>query len=122
MSSMLLPLQRYAQFSGRAGRREYWMFVLFTFLCNLTLYIISAVGASMDSSVIATIGALGSGLFALATLVPSLAVAVRRLHDTDRSGWFVLVAMVPIIGLVLVYFLIQSGTAGVNRFGDVPRD
>jgi uncharacterized membrane protein YhaH (DUF805 family) len=98
--SVKVCLTKYADFSGRAGRSEYWWFLLF----------IVMVGAA-TSLVSTTL----SGLFSLATLLPSIAAAARRLHDTNRSGWWQLVCLVPVVGLiVLIVFLAQesSGEAG----------
>lgn len=130
MDWMLLPLRRYAKFTGRARPKEYWMFVLFLFLCFLLLSVVEgALGlsttnhwfqrgpwwASMGAS---TRGGPLTGLFTLAMLIPYLAVAVRRLHDSDRSGWWLLIAFFPIIGsIVLIIFFIMGGTRGPNRFG-----
>lgn len=93
---------KYADFNGRASRSEYWWFVLFIVLGGVTLSFVSE-----------TLGML----FYVGTLLPSIAAAARRLHDTDRSGWLQLVALIPVIGwLVVIYFLAQEGTAA-NRFG-----
>lgn len=114
-------LSKYATFSGRAARPEYWWWVLFAFLVNVATSLI-------DGAVIAP--ALGFAYFAeeagqpltflmvLALLLPNLAVGARRLHDMDRSGWWQLIALVPFIGvLVLIYWMVQRGTDGSNRFG-----
>ena len=91
---------KYADFKGRASRSEYWWFVLFIVLVSL--------GTSM-------VGHLLSGLFSLATLLPSIAVATRRLHDTDRSGWWQLIVLVPLVGfIILIVFLAQEGKAEVR--------
>ncbi len=101
---------QYVGFQGRAVRSEYWFWVLFTVIVSVVL---QALGA-----VIGDIVAVVSGLFSLATLLPSLAVGARRLHDTDRSGWLLLLAFIPIVGwLILLYFFVQAGTQGPNRFG-----
>lgn len=104
----------YVAFHGRASRGEYWWAMLFLAAVTLAL---SAVDA-------ATLGAgpedpsLLSSLFAVLTLLPTIAVSVRRLHDIDRSGWWVLLSLVPLVGfIVLLFFHIQPGTAGPNRFG-----
>jgi uncharacterized membrane protein YhaH (DUF805 family) len=92
--SIRVCFQKYADFTGRAGRSEYWWFVLFIVLVSLALAIVSQ--------------AL-SGIFSLATLVPSIAAGTRRLHDTHRSGWWQLICLVPVVGvIVLIVFLAQK--------------
>jgi uncharacterized membrane protein YhaH (DUF805 family) len=94
----------YANFNGRASRSEYWWFALFIVIGSIVLSMVS--------------GTL-SLLFSLGTLVPSIAAASRRLHDTDRSGWMQLIALIPFIGwLIVIYFLVQEGKTGSNRFGE----
>lgn len=101
--------EKFADFSGRASRSEYWWFALFNFIISI---ITSVVGGILGTPII-------SGLVALALLIPGIAVGVRRLHDIDKSGWWLLIAFVPIIGiLVLLYFLVIKGTTGSNRFGE----
>ena len=93
---------KYADFSGRASRSEYWWWVLFGFLVSA--------GLGMINEILA-------GLFSLATLLPYLAVGARRLHDTDRSGWWQLLALIPLIGwIVLLIWYVQEGKEP-NRFG-----
>ena len=93
--------RKYVAFGGRATRSEYWWFVLFTFLVSLV--------ASFVSQAL-------SSLFSLAVLLPSIAVGVRRLHDTDRSGWFLLLWLIPVIGwIILIVFAVQEGKEP-NRF------
>ena len=105
--------KKFAEFSGRARRQEYWMFALFNFLASVAITIVEGI--------LGTGGALG-GLYSLAVLVPSLAVAARRLHDTDRSGWWMLIALVPIIGwIILLVFLCIDSRPGANRFGANPK-
>lgn len=110
---------KYAQFSGRARRREYWMYFLIGMLVSIALVIVDAITGTL--SVEAGIGLL-SGVYSLAVLLPSLAVTVRRLHDTDRSGWWILIAIVPFLGaIVLIVFLCLDSNAGDNRFGSSPK-
>ena len=108
-------LSKYVDFQGRAKRPEYWWWVLFVVIVSVILRILAGIMFGMDSGA----GGLLSGLFSLATLLPGLAVSVRRLHDTDRSGWWLLIGFIPVIGaLVLIYFMVQPGTLGPNRFGN----
>ncbi len=112
-------LKKYAVFSGRSRRKEYWYFVLFTVLISIALSIIDGLTGTYDNS--AGIGLL-SGIFSLAILIPSIAVSVRRLHDIDRTGWWILISLVPIIGwIVLLVFHLQDSTPGTNRYGPNPK-
>jgi len=101
--------KNYANFSGRDTRQEYWMFYLFYMIAYIVLAVIDGI--------LGTGGLLG-GLFALGSLVPSVAIAARRLHDIDKSGWWQLILLIPIIGvIVLIVFLATKGNEGANRFG-----
>jgi uncharacterized membrane protein YhaH (DUF805 family) len=112
------PLKKYADFSGRAPRAEYWWFVLAVIVFEIIAMIID--------SLIGTGGVVGTYgwvwlLFVLAVFIPSISVAVRRLHDIDRSGWWILIAFVPIIGLImLIYWYTQGSDPGDNRYGPNP--
>jgi uncharacterized membrane protein YhaH (DUF805 family) len=114
-------LSQYVGFGERARRSEYWWFVLFTVLVGIVTAILDSVlGTDFEGSA----GANGvlSLIANLILLLPSLAVTVRRLHDTDRSGWWILIAVIPLIGaIVLLVFLVQDGTPGPNRFGLSPK-
>lgn len=121
---VMLPLKKYAQFNGRSDRPEYWWFSLTVFTVNFVF----AFGrfffnvAAGPGNAISTLLSLPQGLFALAVLVPSFAVAVRRLHDTGRSGWWLLVVFVPLVGwLVLLAFLCWPGATGPNKYGADPK-
>jgi len=105
----LVVLERYAKFDGRAGREEFWFFVL----ANVAVYVALLLLARISWIFIALYF-----LYWLATIVPSVAVAIRRLHDTDKTGWFLLLGFIPFIGgiVLLVFFAIQ-GTEGPNQFG-----
>jgi uncharacterized membrane protein YhaH (DUF805 family) len=116
MNEFLAVIKNYAGFSGRAGRREYWMF----FLIYILIYIALAILASILPSALATVFGILTMVFAIGLLIPSLAVAVRRLHDTDHSGWWMLLCIVPFAGLYILYLLIIEGTQGSNRFGETP--
>ncbi|MEH8157907.1 DUF805 domain-containing protein [Aeromonas veronii] len=114
MNWYISVLKRYAVFSGRARRTEYWMFVL----CNVIVMLL----LGMVDKLIGGDNELISSIYSLAVLLPSLAVAARRLHDTDRSAWWLLLGLIPIIGtLVLIYFMVCNGQQGPNRFGDDPK-
>jgi uncharacterized membrane protein YhaH (DUF805 family) len=112
----------YANFSGRALRSEYWWWVVFAWIASAAASIIdNSLGWRVYET---TVNGMqqGSGpiaaLVGLALLIPGLSVGVRRLHDTDRSGWWLLLVIIPIIGwIVLIVFLATSGTPGPNRFG-----
>ena len=100
--------KNYVNFSGRAVRSEYWFWVLFTGLGQIALTII---GMVIGISVLTV-------LFALSTLLPGLAVSVRRLHDLDKAGWFLLFVLIPLVGaIILLVWACQEGTRGPNRFG-----
>ncbi len=119
MKWFLAALKKYADFSGRARRSEYWFFALFFILICIGLVFIDGLIGTVRPEV--GIGIL-TGLFILAMLVPSLAVTVRRLHDTDRSGWWYFIQLVPLVGpIVLFVFTVQDSQAGANRFGPNPK-
>jgi len=161
MEWMLLPLRRYAQFSGRSRRKEFWMWVLFVIVVSIVLsFVDKALGlggaaqygarelngefASGFSYGAALRGGLLTNIFALAILVPNIAVAVRRLHDIDRSGWWILLPLAPYVlgflflfmqsfvlgavlaflglvaAIVLLVWYCMKGTNGPNRFGPDP--
>nr|MDT0661353.1 DUF805 domain-containing protein [Micromonospora sp. DSM 115978] len=120
-SAVRSVLTQYVGFQGRARRAEYWWFVLFSLLVGIATSILdSALGTDFENS------SLSGGFFNLianlALLLPSLAVAVRRLHDTDRSGWWILIGLIPLLGaIVLLVFFVKDGTPGQNRFGPSPK-
>lgn len=103
--------QKYVVFNGRAARSEYWFWVLFTFIGSFVLGIVDGILGMQ----------LLGGLFTLAVLLPSISVGVRRLHDIDKSGWWILINLIPIIGLIVfIFWAVTKGTAGDNRFGADP--
>jgi len=115
----LEPIKKYAVFSGRATRKEYWLFVLFCFVVGLILGIVDGMTGLFDWE---TGLGLFSSLFSLAVLLPSIAVGVRRLHDTNRSGWMLLIAFIPIVGFVwLIILFCFASDKGTNRFGENPQ-
>ena len=139
MEWMLMPYRRYAEFSGRSRRKEYWMFTLFTVIVYAVLAAFMFAGG-LGSALLSGdepefgvgfwIGAVLFAIFILGTLVPGVAVIVRRLHDRDMSGWwylgFMVLGAVPYIGtLFSIAFLVLMclpGTTGMNRFGDDPKN
>ncbi|NEB94120.1 DUF805 domain-containing protein [Streptomyces bauhiniae] len=105
-------LKKYAVFSGRARRQEYWMFTLFSLIISIVLTILDN---ALDINFLA-------GIYALAVLVPSLAVGVRRLHDTSRSGWWLLLVLIPFVGaIVLIVFFAIEGKPEANEYGPNPK-
>jgi uncharacterized membrane protein YhaH (DUF805 family) len=119
MNYFLAALKKYATFEGRARRKEYWYFVLFYVIGIFVLAIVDeTAGTFVEGSDIGSF----SLLFMLAMLVPSLAVLVRRLHDTDRSGWWALLNLIPLVGaIVLLVFTVLDSQPGANRFGPNPK-
>lgn len=110
-------LKNYAVFNGRAPRQEYWMFVLINLIIGSVLGVIDATAGLAGPGY----GVL-SGIYSLVVLIPSIAVAVRRLHDADRSGLWFLLVFVPVIGsIALIVFLVQDGHSGANQYGEDPR-
>ena len=109
-------LKKYAVFTGRARRKEFWMFVLFNFIIALALMILSQIPG------IGKIFYFLYILYGLAVLVPGIAVSIRRLHDTDRSGILLLLALIPLVGAIIVLvFAAQEGTPGDNHYGPNPK-
>lgn len=105
----LVVLERYAKFDGRANRAEYWWY----FLANLIVAVVLQLLGNVSS-----IFSIVYLLYALAVFIPGLAVAIRRLHDTDKSGWFVLLALIPCVGvIILLVFFASEGTKGPNKYG-----
>ncbi len=120
MNWFLLAFKRYADFAGRSRRSEYWYFVLFYVLIAVGLSIIDTVTGTM--SVEAGIGLL-SGLFALALIVPSFAVGVRRLHDIGKSGWWLLLGFIPLVGgIILLVWACKDSQPGTNAWGPNPKE
>jgi uncharacterized membrane protein YhaH (DUF805 family) len=106
MNYFLTVLQKYADFDGRARRSEYWFFALISTVISL---VITYLGVAMGFPILGTI-------YSFAVLVPSIAVAIRRMHDVDKSGWYILI---PIYNLILAF---TEGTKGPNQYGPDPKD
>ena len=102
----------YFNFEGRASRSEYWWFSLFTFLCSAILMAIFGDG---------TFGSILRGLVSLALFIPSLGLSVRRMHDINRSGWWILIALVPIVGwIIYIVWACKQSDVNPNQYGPVP--
>jgi len=123
MEYMLMPIRRYADFQGRSRRKEYWMFVLFQLIVLLVLGVLFAMFEGVSMVLAESILWLGVLAYLGLFFLPSIAVQVRRFHDQDKSGWFLLLGLVPYVGsLIMLFFMVQPGTAGPNRFGPDPLD
>ena len=121
MNWYIKVLKKYAVFSGRARRKEYWMFVLFNFIFSLVASLID-LGIGILTFAVFGFGLL-SILYALAVFVPGLAVSVRRLHDVGKSGWYLLINLIPIAGPI--WFLVltcMDSQPGDNKYGPNPKE
>lgn len=129
MNWMILPYRRYFDFSGRSRRKEYWMFTLFNVLVVIAINIAfgtrdyeNIAGYVGFESMLSTTGGMLTALFRLFSLIPGLAVAVRRLHDQDRSGWLLLLLLIPLLGwFALLVLMCLDGTKGDNSYGPDPK-
>ena len=112
-------LKQYVDFSGRARRKEYWMFVLFNFVFSFVLGLLdTAFGWNSELG----LGILG-GIYSLCVFLPGLAVVVRRLHDVGKSGWFFLIILIPIVGAIwLIVLFCLDGQPGDNKYGPNPKE
>lgn len=124
-------MKKYVVFDGRASRSEYWFFVLFNIIVSSVLLAIDvAIGmGTAETSVSADAGAsvsvnggILSLVYALAVMLPGLGVTIRRLHDTDHSGWWIFINLIPIVGpIIFLVFLVKDSVEGDNRFGSNPK-
>jgi uncharacterized membrane protein YhaH (DUF805 family) len=117
MNAYVAAMRRYVTFAGRSSRQEFWMFTLIVVVLTLAAFAIDMV--------LGTAGEGGPGIVyaivVLANFLPSLAAAIRRFHDTDRSGWWYLILFVPLVGwIIFLVFLCKPSTPGPNRFGAAP--
>lgn len=119
MNWYLEALKKYAYFSGRSCRKEYWMFIFINFLIGMTLTFIDVKTGTFNQE--SGIGLLGN-IYALAVLIPYIAVTFRRLHDTGRSAWWLLIIFIPLIGvIVLLAFMLQNSQEEKNNYGVSPK-
>jgi len=120
MNWFIEVVKKYAVFTGRARRKEYWFYVLFYLIFALIIGVVDAMIFGVDPG--RSTGPLGM-IYVLALLVPSLAVGVRRLHDTSRSGWWMLLLLLPLIGpIILLVFFVLDSTPGDNEYGPNPKE
>ncbi|MBH1943292.1 DUF805 domain-containing protein [Erythrobacter sp. YJ-T3-07] len=126
MKWMALPLKRYADFSGRSRRKEYWAFQLGQLLFYLVIFVL--IGMTADpaqpdgGTLVGDLLGIPVLLFWLGLIIPNLAVTVRRLHDHGKSGWWILIGLIPLGGIVLLVFMLIEGTPGTNEYGADPRE
>lgn len=118
MEWMILPFRRFAEFTGRSRRQEFWMFTLLSIIAAIAAALVDLMfGFGPESN-----GPVGI-VVSLAFLIPSISVSIRRLHDVDRSGWWLLLALIPILGwIVLIVWNCTDGTRGTNRYGADPKN
>ncbi len=118
MEWYISALKRYAEFSGRSRRKEYWLFVLFNFVISFVLSLIDAATGTLN--VESGVGLL-SGIYSLAVIIPSIAVIVRRLHDIGRTGWWLLIIFVPIVGWLVILIFACFDSDDDNQYGPNPK-
>ncbi len=112
----------YCCFTGRSSRSEYWWWALFTTILGIAVTVVfSIIAAIAHSAAILTVGTFVSYAISLGLFLPGLGLAVRRLHDTGRSGWFILLSLIPLVGaIILIVWFCQASTPVANQYGEVP--
>ena len=116
MEWYIAVLKKYAVFTGRARRKEYWMFVLFNVIISFGFGILSLIPG------IGILFRILSVIYGLAVFIPGIAVSIRRLHDTNRSGWMLFLGLIPLAGfIILLVFTIEEGKPGDNQYGSNPK-
>ena len=119
MDWYLAVLKKYAQFSGRARRKEYWYFTLFNVIFSVVLSFVDGLTGTWNPE--SGVGLL-SGIYSLAVLIPAIAVGVRRLHDTGRSAWWLLILLIPLVGVIIfLVFMVLESQEGENQYGPSPK-
>ena len=112
-------IKRWSDYESRSSLRQYWSFTGVNIVISIILSVAGGAGGVLGLGAILPIA---SGLFSLLMLVPSITVAIRRMHDIDKSGWYLLICLIPLVGwLVVLYFMFQPGTVGANKFGADPK-
>lgn len=113
MDWYLKVIKNYVGFTGRARRKEYWMYCLFYIIIGIVIAVVERVIG---------LGTMLSSLYSLALLLPSIAVSIRRMHDTGRSGWWICINFIPILGwLIFLFFAVQDSQPGENQYGPNPK-
>ena len=121
--NMFTALKKYAQFSGRARRKEYWLFWLLNFLINAMFNVLNFICLASDAEEIGLVFSIFSWIWSLAVLIPNLAVLARRLHDTGRSGWCMLLNLIPCVGWIIVLVMtLQDSQPCNNQYGPNPKN
>lgn len=121
MDWYLMVFRKYAQFGGRSRRKEYWMFGLMNMVVFAVLYGTGTVALLNRSTGLSVLIFLLCGAYGLAALIPGLAVSVRRLHDTNKSGWWLLLCLVPLGALIILIFDCLDSDPGDNQYGPNPK-
>ena len=113
MGWYLTVIRQYVVFSGRSRRQEYWIFTLISTIISIALSVVDGIAGNPG---------ILQGIYALAVVLPSLGVGIRRLHDTGRSAWWLLIVLIPILGwIALIVFYATDGEPGENRYGPNPK-
>ena len=120
MKWYIKAIKKYAVFGGRASRKEFWYFVLFNIFAYYLLWYVDIFIGWPESREVGYVGVLGT-IFTLAILIPTVAVSVRRLHDTNRNGWWFLLGLAPFVSIVFLFFMVQDGQMGENKYGLNPQ-
>lgn len=126
IQSYISMWKNFGNFKGRARRKDYWLACVMNIIIMIVFYGVMMAGAASmiqtgEPSGLMTVGSALVGIYGLAMFIPFLSLSVRRLHDTDKSGWFYLLGCLPVVNIVLLVFFATDGTQGTNRFGEDPK-